>query len=116
MEQGFRGIFLINHLAHIVLRRSYLPMLTFDVQKSHTSAGSPSYPGGSRQSPATNGNGRTDYNYPDTHQVPSPPRFWETMVHDMFVHALKAIELVESWVPTRPFSKGCTPMMVCPIC
>ncbi|KAK1229894.1 hypothetical protein PQX77_006993 [Marasmius sp. AFHP31] len=109
LDMGFRGIFLINHLAHVVLRRSYLPMLAFDVQKSQTRAGSPNYPGGSRQSPATNGNGRTDYNYPEVQ--PTPARFWETMVHDMFVHALKAIELVESWVPTRPFSKGSTPMM-----
>ncbi|KAL0569204.1 hypothetical protein V5O48_012769 [Marasmius crinis-equi] len=111
LDMGFRGIFLIMHLAHIVLRRSYLPMLAYDVQKSQTRAGSPNYPGGSRQSPASNGNGRHEYNYPDSQQAQTPPRFWELMVHDMFAHALKLIELVESWVPTRPFSKGCTPMM-----
>ncbi|KAG7095821.1 hypothetical protein E1B28_006518 [Marasmius oreades] len=99
LDMGFRGIFLIMHLAHIVLRRSYLPMLAHDVQKSQTH--------GSRTSP-TSSNGRQEYSY---HDVPAPPRFWENMVHDMFSHALKLIELVESWVPTRPFSKGCTPMM-----
>ncbi|KAK7058306.1 hypothetical protein VNI00_001937 [Paramarasmius palmivorus] len=107
LDMGFRGIFLINHLAHIVLRRSYLPMLARDVQKNQSRETSPiqPYPGGSRQSPTSS---RHDYNYPEVHP---PPRFWETMVHEMFLHALKAIELVESWIPTRPFARGCTPMM-----
>lgn len=80
------------HLAHIVMRRSYLPMLAHDVQNGQSSSI------------------RTAFN--DGQSQPPPAHFWETMVHDMFAHAFKAIELVKSWVPTRPFSRGCTPMMV----
>ncbi|KIK68365.1 hypothetical protein GYMLUDRAFT_35765 [Collybiopsis luxurians FD-317 M1] len=90
LDMGFRGIFLFMHLSHIVMRRSYLPMLAHDVQNG-------------QQSSIRTG--------PDRQSLLPPPRFWETMVHDLFAHALKAIELVKSWVPTRPFSRGCTPMM-----
>ncbi|ESK98486.1 n-carbamoylsarcosine amidase [Moniliophthora roreri MCA 2997] len=110
LDMGFRGIFLIMHLAHIVLRRSYLPMLARDVQKSQTRAASPNQPyhGGSNANQQSPTGSRHEYNYSE---VQTPPRFWETMVHEMFSHALKAIDLVESWIPTRPFSRGCTPMM-----
>ncbi|KAJ3722721.1 fungal-specific transcription factor domain-containing protein [Lentinula guzmanii] len=91
LDMGFRGIFLFMHLAHIVMRRSYLPMLAHDVQNGQSSSIRAAFGDGQPQSP--------------------PPHFWQTMVHDMFAHALKAIELVKSWVPTRPFSRGCTPMM-----
>ncbi|GAV99568.1 n-carbamoylsarcosine amidase [Lentinula edodes] len=91
LDMGFRGIFLFMHLAHIVMRRSYLPMLAHDVQNGQSSSI------------------RTAFN--DGQSQPPPAHFWETMVHDMFAHAFKAIELVKSWVPTRPFSRGCTPMM-----
>ncbi|KAF9078602.1 fungal-specific transcription factor domain-containing protein [Rhodocollybia butyracea] len=87
LDMGFRGIFLFMHLSHIVMRRSYLSMLAHDVQH------------GQNSSVRTGADG------------PPPPSFWETMVHDMFSHAVKAIDLVKSWVPTRPFSRGCTPMM-----
>ncbi|KAJ3774721.1 fungal-specific transcription factor domain-containing protein [Lentinula raphanica] len=91
LDMGFRGIFLFMHLAHIVMRRSYLPMLAHDVQNGQSSSIRNTFGDGQPQSP--------------------PARFWEMMVHDMFAHAIKAIELVKSWVPTRPFSRGCTPMM-----
>lgn len=85
LDLGYRCIFLIFHLSHIVLRRSYLPMMARDVQTSTTSGF------------------RAD--------VP-PPMYWENLVHEMFGHALKVIDLVKSWVPTMPFSRGSTPMMV----
>ncbi|KAJ4490030.1 fungal-specific transcription factor domain-containing protein [Lentinula aciculospora] len=91
LDMGFRGIFLFMHLAHIVMRRSYLPMLAHDVQNGQSSSIRTPFGDGLAQSP--------------------PPGFWEVMVHDMFTHAIKAIDLVKSWVPTRPFSRGCTPMM-----
>jgi len=106
------------HLAHIVLRRSYLPMMARDVQSGQSSAlrsGNPKANGAS----GANGHdsGRNGYVFPEgTTPQPPPPRFWETMVHDMFAHALKAIDLVKSWIPTRPFARGCTPMMVGSFC
>ncbi|KAK0469055.1 fungal-specific transcription factor domain-containing protein [Desarmillaria tabescens] len=86
LDLGYRCIFLIMHLSHIVLRRSYLPMMARDV---HSSTINPS-------------NYRSEV---------APPRFWENVVHEMFAHALKVIELVKSWVPTMPFTRGSTPMM-----
>lgn len=85
LDLGYRCIFLIFHLSHIVLRRSYLAMMARDVHTSSTSGFRPDLP---------------------------PPMYWESLVHDMFAHALKVIELVGSWVPTMPFSRGSTPMMV----
>lgn len=87
LDLGYRCIFLIYHLSHIVLRRSYLPMMARDVHSSTTSAFRADLP---------------------------PPRYWENLVHEMFSHALKVIDLVKSWVPTMPFSRGSTPMMVRP--
>ncbi|KAF5361492.1 hypothetical protein D9758_006203 [Tetrapyrgos nigripes] len=130
LDMGFRGIFLIMHLAHIVIRRSYLPMMARDVQSGQSSslrAGNASANTNANKTSIANGknvndhgdspvnasgSGRSGYVFPEgmTPQPP-PPRFWETMVHDLFAHALKAIDLVRSWVPTRPFARGCTPMM-----
>lgn len=85
LDLGYRCIFLIFHLSHIVLRRSYLPMMARDVHSSSTSGFRPDLP---------------------------PQMYWENLVHEMFGHAIKVIDLVKSWVPTMPFSRGSTPMMV----
>lgn len=86
LDLGYRCIFLIMHLSHIVLRRSYLPMMARDVHAS-------------------------TINPPNYRSEVAPPRFWENVVHEMFAHALKVIELVKDWVPTMPFTRGSTPMM-----